>query len=207
MELPTLLALGGGVLGTLAAVLLLGQRRSAPSPFAPEPAPLPLPPRDVAALTAGRDRLASAAAEPWLTVRATAWRARRRWFTDPAARGKLLSALAPGGCAPALVQGEKARAVEQWVLYLTGLADAAGEPELRPAVAALVGPWRGFLLDLRRAVRAERSRLGPQERAQVVEPAWVEELARLDSRAFPDTPYDFLSQPLDRALLERPREE
>lgn len=204
MEPQIALALIAAV-ATLA--LLLGQRRPGEAVRAPRVAP---PPPEVAPALVPEGppdgelaaRLASADGEAWVERRRAVWKLRRRWFAEPAYRHAMIERLCPGGgAAPAPPPG-KAGELWRWLTFLADSTPAADRPELRPRLAALYAPWRGFAIDLTRQVERRRAALPEVERRQLPAPLWLEPLQKLDGRLFPDTPYDFLEQPLDRALVE-----
>ncbi|MHC4261427.1 MAG: hypothetical protein ACYSWX_02825 [Planctomycetota bacterium] len=206
------------LLALVAAISILALRSVEPSevstttPNRPEAAPHPaLSPPPIGGrwpeptpeqTRSDRARLSAADEEPWLEIRATAWRCRRRWFAEPDYRVRLLRRLAPHGSAPATAPTGKPLCVHRWLRFLADMLDTVDDPELRSRALALYAPWRGFVLDVVRFVGLERSRLTETERAQLPPPEWLEALERLDQRLFVDRTYDFLANPLDRSLLE-----
>ena len=148
-------------------------------------------------------RLAGATTDEWTGLRAQVWEARDRWFAEPAYRRKLLSRLVPGGGQAPVPKGRYGQAIERWLLFLAGLAEGARDADAREAIAGVYAPWRGFCIDLCRAVEEVREGLSEREARQLPAPAWFEPLRRLDAAAFPDTAHDFTAHVHDRQLMER----
>ena len=118
-------------------------------------------------------------------------------------RRKLLRRLAPGGGQAPVPDGRFALSTERWLQFLAGLAEGARDADAREAIAGAYAPWRGFCIDLCRAVEEEREALSEREARQLPAPSWFEPLRRLDAAAFPDTAHDFAAHVHDRQLLER----
>lgn len=189
-----------------ANLVLLVRLRPALERPAPPPERIAPPPPRGDAIGAVLFRLAGVGTPEWTAVRDEVWEARRRWFAEPRFRRKLLARLAPSGGQAPVPQGRYAQATERWLLFLAALAEGARDADARVAIAGAYAPWRGFCLDLCRAVEEQRKALGEREARQVTAPAWFEPLRRLDAAAFPDTAHDFASHVRDRELLERPDE-
>ncbi|WP_145067225.1 hypothetical protein [Engelhardtia mirabilis] len=164
--------------------------------------PLAPPPRPDAA-GAVLFRLAGATTGEWIDLRAQAWEARARWFGDQAFRRKLIRRLIPGGGQAPVPKGRYGQSIERWLLFLAGLAEGARDADAREAIAGVYAPWRGFCIDLCRAVEEVREGLSDREARQLPAPAWFEPLRRLDAAAFPDTAHDFAAHLHDRGLLQR----
>ncbi|MEO0651316.1 MAG: hypothetical protein AAFZ65_11625, partial [Planctomycetota bacterium] len=125
---------------------------------APRPEPTPSV-QGFRAAAADLDLLRAVERDPWIERRRSAWKVRRRWFAEPSFRARALARLCPHGGAAATPPGGKLLDLHLWLDHLARLVDLAEDPELRPAVAAIYGPWRGFAIDLTRAVEAERRAL------------------------------------------------
>lgn len=146
-------------------------------------------------------RLSAVGTPEWVAVRTEVWEARQRWFASPKFRRKFLGRLAPGGGEAAVPQGRFAQASERWLLFLASLAEGARDADAREAIAGTYAPWRGFCIDLCRAVEERREGLTEREARQLPPPPWFEPLRRLDAAAFPDTTHDFTAHLQDRQLL------